>query len=89
MDWCTGMCPHWSVVVGPIATTTQPLLTTTQASLHHHLSIKSAEILHLMQFCTTLAKKVTGKKDMSDHEVMVQWCLLYEAEMIEKTNQVT
>ena len=27
---CSGMCPHWSVVVGP--TTTQPLLITTQAS---------------------------------------------------------
>ena len=26
----SGMCPHWLVVVGP--TTTQPLLTTTQAS---------------------------------------------------------
>ena len=26
----SGMCPHWSVVVGPI--TTRPLLTTTQAS---------------------------------------------------------
>ena len=51
-----GMCPHWSVVVGP--TTVQSLFT--QATLYHHLSIKSAEML---QFCTAL----TESNHHSDH----------------------
>ena len=46
----------YSILVGP--TTTQPLLTTTQASFAPPSEHKSAETLHLMQCCYTLVKKV-------------------------------
>ena len=46
----SGMCPHWLVVVGP--TTTQPLLTTTQATYAPLSELKRCLHATLMHFCT-------------------------------------
>ena len=60
----TGMCPHWSVVVGP--TTTQPLLTTTQASfapLSGHIKCWNATfetILHSFSQKVTTTQIILG-----------------------------
>ena len=75
---CTsGFCPHWSEVVGPIATTTQPFLPPLKQFLSPLTSPKKKILQQMYSYCVLAKSLALGKPPLRQFWAEPWYIILY------------